>query len=138
MVDLALARKHCRCEQLLYLEDVNLIWSLDKDNPIFQFGVSTSLSPAKKPDLDSLISTFKRILQPPLGLHLPDHIVLQLALGQLMLVAGIIQPSNRPYHRPMLLVKKDRSWSFRVNSHELNKLTVIDKVPHSSDLRATC
>ena len=46
-----------------------------------------------------------------------------------MLVTCIIQPSNSPFSSNVLVRKKDRSWCFYVDYHQLNKVTIHDKYP---------
>ena len=47
-----------------------------------------------------------------------------------MLEAGTIQPSQRSFSSPIVLVqKKDGSWSMCLDYRELNKLTNKDKFP---------
>jgi hypothetical protein len=46
-----------------------------------------------------------------------------------MLHQGIIRPITSSFSMLVLLVRKDRTWRFHVNYHELNAKTVRDKFP---------
>eukprot|EP00253_Pinus_taeda_P014715 PITA_14715 len=116
--------------------------------------VPTSIS-SISPDLQKVLDNHLKVFETPKALppiHDHDHAI-NLILGSVppnirpyrypyvqkseiehmvveMLEAGIIQPSQRSFYTPVVLVdKKDGSWCMCPDYRELNKLTIKDKFP---------
>ncbi|XP_057766739.1 uncharacterized protein LOC130987132 [Salvia miltiorrhiza] len=156
--DPSLTRRACTKTEFSSLTSVDqawVLWVLEGESGLSQFGKSESLNSQQQHDIEILLSDFPRVTSAPAGLppqRASDHRIvlkegtspvsvrpyrynhsqkdeMEKLIGE-MLEAGIIQPSNSPYSSPVLLVrKKDESWRFCVDYRALNKMTVPDKYP---------